>query len=145
MIHNYSDSRFSNYYYSFCSCSKHYYSNWSYLNYYKEAEIMNVQYINNDFKTKQWMQRIKECRESGLSVRKWCRQNNLCEQTYYNWLKKLRTLAVESGALPAQTFVSLDQVDQEKENIIITRGSIRIEFPSDTDIETITRMIGALL
>ena len=106
---------------------------------------MNVQYINNDFKTKQWMQRIKECRESGLSVRKWCRQNNLCEQTYYNWLKKLRTLAVESGALPAQTFVSLDQVDKEKENIIITRGSIRIELPSDTDIETITRMIGALL
>lgn len=106
---------------------------------------MDVQYINNDFKTKQWMQRIKECRESGLSVRKWCRQNNLCEQTYYNWLKKIRTLAVESGALPAHTFVSLDKVDQEKENIIITRGSIRIEFPSDTDIETITRIIGALL
>ena len=106
---------------------------------------MNVQYINNDFKTKQWMQRIKECRESGLSVRKWCRQNNLCEQTYYNWLKKLRTLAVESGTVSAPTFVPVNQIGSEKENIIITRGRIRIEFPSDTDIETITRMIGALL
>ncbi|WP_282195449.1 IS66 family insertion sequence element accessory protein TnpA [Thomasclavelia cocleata] len=44
---------------------------------------MNVQNINNDIKTKQWMQKIKECRESGLSVKTWCRQNSVCEQTYY--------------------------------------------------------------
>lgn len=106
---------------------------------------MNIQYINNDFKTKQWMQRIKECRESGLSVRKWCRQNNLCEQTYYSWLRKLRALAIESGTVSTSKFVPIDQMSLEKENIIITRGSIRIELPSDTDIETITRMIGALL
>ena len=106
---------------------------------------MNVQSVNKRIKTEQWMQRIKECRESCLSVRKWCRQNNLCEQTYYNWLKKLRTLAVESGTVSAPTFVPVNQIGSEKENIIITRGRIRIEFPSDTDIETITRMIGALL
>lgn len=58
---------------------------------------MNVQSINNDIKTKQWMKTIKECRESGLLVKTWCKQNNVCEQTYYKWLKKLRTMAVESG------------------------------------------------
>ena len=58
---------------------------------------MNVQSINNDLKTKQRMKTIKECRESGLPVKTWCKQNNVCEQTYYKWLKKLRTMAVESG------------------------------------------------
>lgn len=58
---------------------------------------MNVQSINNDIKTKQWMKTIKEWRESGLPVKTWCKQNNVCEQTYYKWLKKLRTMAVESG------------------------------------------------
>lgn len=106
---------------------------------------MNVQNINNDIKAQQWMQRIKECRESGLPVRTWCRQNNLCEQTYYNWLKKLRTLAVESGAVPTQTFVPLNPGSTKKENIVITKGSIHIEFASDADIETITKIIGALL
>lgn len=48
---------------------------------------MNVQSINNDIKTKQWMKTIKECRESGFPVKTWCKQNNVCEQTYYKWLK----------------------------------------------------------
>ena len=32
---------------------------------------MDIQSINDDIKTKQWEERIKACRESGLSVRKW--------------------------------------------------------------------------
>lgn len=31
---------------------------------------MNVQSINNNIKTKQWMKTIKECRESGLQLRR---------------------------------------------------------------------------
>ena len=49
---------------------------------------MDIQSINDDIKTKQWLERIKECRENGLPVRKWCKQNNICEQTYYCWLAK---------------------------------------------------------
>lgn len=44
---------------------------------------MNVQSINNDIKTKQWMKTIKECRESWLPVKTWYKQNNVCERTYY--------------------------------------------------------------
>ena len=83
---------------------------------------MDIQSINDDIKTKQWVERIKACRESGLPVRRWCRQNNICEQTYYCWLKKLRKIAIESGAVKALSFVSVDQSTLDKQNIVITKG-----------------------
>ena len=106
---------------------------------------MDIQSINDDIKTKQWLERIKECRESGLPVRKWCKQNNICEQTYYCWLKKLRKMAIETGAVKAPSFVPVDHSTFDKQNIIITKGDVRIEFPCDTDIGTVTNIIGALL
>ena len=58
---------------------------------------MTVQELTENEKYKFWYFKIKECKESGLPVKTWCKQNNVCEQTYYKWLKKLRTMAVESG------------------------------------------------
>lgn len=82
--------------------------------------------------------------ESGLPARKWCRQNNICEQTYC-WLKKLRKMAIDSGDVKAPSFASVDQNTFDKQNIIITKGNVRIEFSCDTDIGTVTNIIGALL
>ena len=31
-----------------------------------------------------WAERIAECRNSGLSVKTWCKQNQVCEQTYHS-------------------------------------------------------------
>ena len=36
-----------------------------------------------------WAQRVSECRSSGLSIKSWCRENGLCEQTYYKWQRAL--------------------------------------------------------
>ncbi len=101
---------------------------------------MDIQSINDDIKTRQWIERIKECRESGLPVRKWCKQNNICEQTYC-WLKKLRKMAIESGTVKAPSFVSVDQNTFDKQNIVITKGDVRIEFPCDTDMR---KQVGGL-
>lgn len=34
--------------------------------------------------------RIAERQSSGMTVKAWCKQNQLCEQTYYKYLKQLR-------------------------------------------------------
>ena len=106
---------------------------------------MDIQSINDDIKTRQWVERIKECRESGLPVRRWCKQNNICEQTYYCWLKKLRKMAIEAGAIQTPSFVPVGQSTFDNQNIIITKSDVRIEFPCDTDIGTVTYIIGSLL
>ncbi|WP_291300119.1 IS66 family insertion sequence element accessory protein TnpA [Desulfosporosinus sp. BICA1-9] len=39
-----------------------------------------------------WRVRIEECRQSGLSVKKWCLQNGLKNTSYHYWIKKFRIL-----------------------------------------------------
>ena len=110
---------------------------------------MNVQRVNEEIKRQQWIQRIKECRESSLPVKTWCKQNGVCEQTYYAWLKKLRQLAVDSGAVsvpaPAQTFIPVKKDDVLSDNITVIKGDVHIEFPVHTDMTTITNIIRALV
>lgn len=106
---------------------------------------MDIQSINDVIKTKQWVERIKACRESGFPVRKWCKHDNICKQTYYCWLKKLRKMAIETGAVEAPSFVPIDQSLFDKQNIIFTKGDVRIEFSRDTDIGTVTNIFWAPL
>lgn len=42
-----------------------------------------------------WAERISECRNSGLSVKTWCRGKGICEATYYKWQKKMFVMAQE--------------------------------------------------
>ncbi len=38
----------------------------------------------------QWIELIKQQKESGLSVRKWCQENRVSAAQYYYWLKIVR-------------------------------------------------------
>ena len=42
---------------------------------------------------KLWEERISECRNSGLSVKTWCKEKGVCKQTYYKWQKKIFAMA----------------------------------------------------
>ena len=46
-------------------------------------------------KLAEWAGKITACRNSGQAVKTWCRENGVCEQTYYKWLKRLVTIAQE--------------------------------------------------
>ena len=49
--------------------------------------------MNQQSKLALWAGRISECRNSGQSVKVWCRENGICEQTYYRWQKRLFEMA----------------------------------------------------
>ena len=48
-----------------------------------------LQKLNADQRLAVWMQRIAECRSSGTSVKRWCRENGVSEKTYYYWQRRL--------------------------------------------------------
>ena len=54
-------------------------------------------------------------------------------------------MAIETGAVEAPSFVPIDQSLFDKQNIIFTKGDVRIEFPRDTDIGTVTNIFWAPL
>ena len=49
--------------------------------------------VKIQFRMEKWIPLIKECQDSGISVKTWCRQNGLSESAYYYWLNKIRRKA----------------------------------------------------
>ena len=54
----------------------------------------------HDARLNLWIQRFKECRESSMTVRAWCRANGINEKTYYYWMRKIKKEAF--GSLPQE-------------------------------------------
>ena len=52
-----------------------------------------LQTLNRQNKLAIWAGRISECRSSGQSVRAWCQENEICQQTYYKWQRRLFEMA----------------------------------------------------
>ena len=52
-----------------------------------------LQTLNGQNKLALWAERISECRNSGQNVKTWCKENGICEQTYYKWQKKIFAMA----------------------------------------------------
>ena len=48
-----------------------------------------LQTLNQQNKLTLWSERISACRDSGQSVKTWCKDHNICEATFYKWQKKL--------------------------------------------------------
>ena len=53
----------------------------------------DLQTLNGQNRLAIWAGRISECRSSGQNVKAWCRENGVCEQTYYKWQKRLFEMA----------------------------------------------------
>ena len=62
-------------------------------------------------KLQEWAARIQDCRSSGLSVRAWCRQEEINVTTYYRWERELLTAAdtLEYGPVSAKASNSRSQ------------------------------------
>ena len=53
----------------------------------------DLQVHNGQNKVTEWAGKISECRSSGMPVKTWCKQNGVCEQTYYKWQRRLFAMA----------------------------------------------------
>ena len=54
---------------------------------------MDTKAITKEYRLTQWRQQIRDHKASGLSVREYCEQMGLSENSYYYWLKQLRKAA----------------------------------------------------
>lgn len=55
-----------------------------------------VHNLNQQNKLVLWSERVSACRESGQSVKNWCKSHNICEKTFYKWQKKLFVMSITS-------------------------------------------------
>jgi hypothetical protein len=102
-----------------------------------------------EFRLKQWTGIIQTCQASGETVVGWCSQNNVKIKSYYYWLRRVRALACETGALVPQKMeqqivpVSFRQA-KASAAVTIHLSSICVDIHDGTSRETIEAVLSAL-
>ena len=101
----------------------------------------------------EWRQLIHERQQSGQSVRAWCLQNGIRENSYYYWLRIIRREALRetenrSGALvrvkPEKLAVETVSPQPSSEGIVIRTHGVEAELPSGTDIGILAAFVKAI-
>lgn len=118
---------------------------------------MDSRDMTKKYRLNQWTEIIRECRNSGQTVRAWCLEHEVNPKSYYYWLRKVRAAACE--ALPAinegsssivpfdvQTSGAMDSHHscERTSYIILHIGSTTVEInngASATLIETLLRAV----
>jgi len=110
--------------------------------------------IKTRFRMEHWIPLIKECQNSGLPVRSWCSLNNVSEQSYYYWLKRIRKVAYEQQIpaiqreLPKPVEFAKLQVNTNVPNkdasVIIHLPSVTLEVKEGASQQTVEAVLRAL-
>ena len=57
---------------------------------------MRVSDVKREYQLREWSGMLRECKESGLTVKNWCAERGITEHAYYYRLRKLRQAACDA-------------------------------------------------
>jgi len=118
---------------------------------------LGAQELKHQVKLEQWKEQITACRSSGMSVRRWCIENQVNQKSYYRWEKEILAAATnelvpmhsqtpslsattfaEVPALPAQPFKQAEIVAS------IRVGKAKVDLYSGADASVVKALCQAL-
>lgn len=97
-----------------------------------------------------WRERVRECRNSGLRIYEWCKQNGLNDKTYYKWQREIweRENEKREIGLSKQEEIQFSEVqniylepEKDKAGVTIEKSGWKIELQNDANPELVTRII----
>ena len=90
-------------------------------------------------KSRDWEQKIQKQQESGLSVSRWCQENQIPYNTFVYWKRRF----VKVAPLERKSFVEL-QENSAKSGIHLECGGIRVNVEKGFDSSTLARCLQTL-
>ena len=119
---------------------------------YKERkrDYMTIHELTQNEKYKFWYLKIKECKESDLSVQDFCERNNIKVSTYYRYQQKIKMILCdhinnETELKNEVAFIPVDKQECNNERILIIKGGIKIELDSNTPYSSVEPLLKSLL
>ena len=107
--------------------------------------------LKHQTKLQEWTTRIQDCRSSGLSVRAWCRQEEINAATYYRWERELLASAKTApcSSVPAVRFAELPEPKRVSRNIAersatLHIGSASLDIYPGCDTEQLKMLVNLL-
>ena len=75
---------------------------------------MTIQTLGQRQRLYEWSQRVADCRQSGLSVKRWCEENGIVEKTYYRWQQKVFSAMVEQQRVQLEAETVTEEAGSEE-------------------------------
>ena len=118
---------------------------------------MEVRQLSHAARATEWQERIRTCRSSGLSVTRWCEENQISAKTYYRWERICLAEAAEQLGYTGRT-TGLVKVDPNQlstnaspvlspaaaAELVIRCGQVSIEIRSEIPVARIAELVSAL-
>lgn len=103
-----------------------------------------LQTLNGQKKLALWAERVNACRSSGQTVKDWCKESGIREQTYYRWQKRLFEMArqQQEGRFAEITPERVDHVDGVAVTVRVVGAEVDIRSGADAiTVETVLRVL----
>ena len=108
----------------------------------RETETSMIARIKSKVKWDEWQEQVNSQITSGLTVKEWCRQNNVNAKTYYYHLRRVREKLCEDHS---QQIVPIRAPEPVKSSEIhIEKNGLNITLPSDISGETLAALVREL-
>ena len=104
----------------------------------------DLQALNGQNKLAEWAGRITACRNSGQPVKIWCKENGICEQTYYKWQKRLFEMAQAQQEVQFAEVTPAQPLRCRNVAITIRIAGVEADIHSGADaatVETVLRIL----
>jgi hypothetical protein len=95
--------------------------------------------MNQTEKRLKWFQILEEQKQSQLSIKTFCQQNQISYQTFYYWSKRLNDTEEQQKVQP----IVIDDVSHQVITVILQNG-LRVELPCSLSKSQIQTWIEAL-
>lgn len=115
---------------------------------------MHVTTAKRQYNLQHWAPIIKECKNSGMTAKEWCRSKDVDPQKFYYWQRQLTeeiASSIVTTTLPkpvSQSFVELaiplPEPKSISADIVITTGSTRLEIKNSADMLLVTEILKVL-
>jgi putative transposase len=118
---------------------------------------MEAKTIKHKYLRSKWTPIITECKNSGMTVRAWCRENDVNEKQFYYWQRRIReelypTLLEKSAMDLTPTFVSVPREvihnqpigNSFNPDMIIDCGNFKMEISNSISPSLLCELIKAI-
>ncbi len=116
---------------------------------------MNTKDIAAEYRLSHWAQVVQDRVEKGISIRLYCKEVGIHENTYFYWQRKLREAActgLQTGSMPgAKSLVpkgwaalSVKEEGNSVHGLTVEVGGCRIHVQADTDTGLLARVCRTL-
>jgi len=114
---------------------------------------MNTREIASEYRLAHWAQALRDRTDRGLSIRAYCEEIGIHENTFFYWQRKLREAACsgiqtaaaeEKHLVPNGWTLCVKGEQAQTQDLTVEVGGCRIMVRADTDPELLTKVCRAL-